>query len=149
MIFAIVLAMRPISAQKRGKKQRFQQAIRDAAIDQVGKAKLPLLDGQLYARITWFHAVYPQLDVDNIAKPILDALVGVVYDDDNRIAQCVITRIDTRQDSKLPDIHPLPDILEKLYQFIRVEKQKHVLYIEIGQHSEPKIVFGPIDGGST
>lgn len=117
-------------------------------MSRVGKAKLPLLDGELYARITWFHAVEPDMDVDNIVKPIFDALVGMVYDDDHRIAQCVITRVDSRQEPDLPDTHAFPDVLEKLAKFIKEEKRKHVLYIEIGQIPSPqKIVFGPIDGG--
>ena len=146
MTFAIVLAERPVSAQKKGKKQRFKQAIRNAAMRQVGKAKMPLLNGELYARITWFHRVYPQLDIDNIPKPILDALVGIVYDDDHRIAQCLTSRIDTRQDHKLPDVHPVPDILKELHQLINVKKLENVIYIEIGQLSKLKILFGP-DGG--
>lgn len=148
MTFAMALAKKPISAQKRGKKQRYQQEIRDAAISRVGKAKLPLLDGELYARITWFHAIKPDLDVDNIAKPILDALVGIVYDDDNRIAQCLITRVDSRQEPDLPDTHVFPDVLKKLANFIKAEKRKHVLYIEIGKIRSPqKNFFGPINGG--
>ena len=146
MTFAIALALKPASAQKR-KKTRYKQNLRDAAINRIGGAKTPLLDGQLYARITWFHAEEPKLDFDNIVTPILDALIGVVYDDDQRIAQCLVTRIDSRQDLDLPDIHSLPDILETLTTLIKKEKHKHVLYLEIGEISSLKMVFGLIDGG--
>ena len=39
----------------------------------------------------------PSLDVDNMSKPILDVLQGVVYDDDRQIRQAELThvRIDT------------------------------------------------------
>lgn len=145
MTFAMALAKKPISAQKRGKKQRYQQEIRDAAIKKVGKAKLPLLDGELYARITWFHAVKPDIDVDNIAKPILDALVGVVYDDDQRIAQCLITRVKSRPKPRLSESFISKELHSQIYELLK--NHKDVLYIEVGQFSLPEVVFGPIDGG--
>ena len=40
-----------------------------------------MLGGDLYCRITWFHAVKTTQDVDNIAKIILDSLKGVVFTD--------------------------------------------------------------------
>ena len=143
--FAMALAKKPISAQKRGKKRRYQQEIREAAMLRVGKAKLPLLDGELYARITWFHAAEPKLDVDNIVKPIFDALVGIVYDDDHHIAQCVITRVRSRPQPDLSDEHILPDLYSQLKKLIR--NHPHVLYIEVGQLSLSKVIFGPTDGG--
>lgn len=35
-------------------------------------------------KITFFHNEAP-LDVDNMIKPIQDALIGIVYDDDKRV----------------------------------------------------------------
>jgi Holliday junction resolvase RusA-like endonuclease len=76
MTFAPALAIKPISAQKRGKKQRFQQTIREAAEKYISESKPLFVTGKLYVRLIWFHALKPDLDVDNIAKPILDALSG-------------------------------------------------------------------------
>ncbi len=39
--------------------------------------------------IIFFYFQDTDLDVDNIAKPILDALVGVVYDDDQSVVQLI------------------------------------------------------------
>ncbi|MGB0387340.1 MAG: RusA family crossover junction endodeoxyribonuclease [Ardenticatenaceae bacterium] len=146
MTFAIALVKKPISAQKRGKKQRYQQEIRDAAIKSIGKTKLPLFYEELYVRITWFHAIKPNLDVDNIAKPILDALVGIVYDDDNRIAQCLITRVKSRPKSFLSKRYISLEFRTQLEDLF--ENHQDVLYIEVGPLYLPEVVFGPIDGGS-
>ena len=143
--FAMALAKKPISAQKRGKKRRYQQEIREAAMLRVGKAKLPLLDGELYARITWFHAAEPKLDVDNIVKPIFDALVGIVYDDDHHIAQCVITRVKSRPKPFLSKRYISAEFRAQLEKLI--ENNEHVLYIEVGQLSLSDVIFGPTDGG--
>ena len=144
--FAMALAKKPISAQKRGKKRRYQQEIREAAMLRAGKAKLPLLDGELYARLIWFHAAKPELDVDNIVKPIFDALVDIVYDDDNRIAQCVITRVKSRPKPFLSKRYISEEFRAELEKLI--ENNEHVLYIEVGQLSLSDVIFGPINGGS-
>ena len=145
MIFAMALAIKPVSAQKRGKKTRYQHSLRNAAMSQVGKAKTSMLDGELYARITYFHAQKTELDVDNIPKPILDALIGIVYDDDNRISQCLITRV-SQKDYILEEDYFLPDVYENLENLL-AENHKDVLYIEVGEVSSHKVFSGPIDGG--
>ncbi len=40
-------------------------------------------------RIILFNFQDTDLNVDNVAKPILDALVGVVYDDDQSVVQLI------------------------------------------------------------
>ncbi len=60
--------------------------------------KIPPLAGRLKAVIINSHTGdKPSLDVDNMSKPILDVLQGVVYDDDRQIRQAELThvRIDT------------------------------------------------------
>ena len=146
MIFVMALAARPTSAQKKGKKQRYQQNIRDAATCSIGCAKTPLLDGELYARIVYFHTIKTELDVDNIPKPILDALIGIVYDDDHRIAQCLTTRVHAQRDYTTTDNLQFSEIHEIIKNFVK-EGKKHVLYIEVGPISEYHIGFGPIEGG--
>lgn len=53
----------------------------------------PLL-GTLKAIVINFHrGDKPSLDVDNMSKPILDAMQTLVYDDDRQIRQCEITHV--------------------------------------------------------
>ena len=143
--FAMALALKPASAQKRGKNARYKQDLRDAAMSQVGEAKTPVLDGELYARITYFHAEKTELDVDNIPKPILDTLIGIVYDDDHRISQCLITRV-SQKDYSLEEDYFLPNVYEDLTNLL-AEDHKDVLYVEVGNVSSHKVYSGPIDGG--
>jgi crossover junction endodeoxyribonuclease RusA len=52
----------------------------------------PLLTGHLKATIINFYAGNkPSVDVDNMPKPILDAMQQIVYDDDRQIIQAEIT----------------------------------------------------------
>jgi Holliday junction resolvase RusA-like endonuclease len=143
MIFAMALPKRPASAQKRGKKQRYQQEIRDAAISETGGAKLPLFNGELYVRITYFHAKKTGLDVDNIPKPILDALIGIVYDNDSQISQCLLTKV-SQKDYSLEEKSFLPEVYEYLDNLL-AQDHEHVLYIEVGPLLSHKVFSGPIE----
>jgi Holliday junction resolvase RusA-like endonuclease len=59
---------------------------------------IPLLMGQLKVILINFHTDdTPSVDVDNMSKPILDALQQVIYDDDRQIIQAEITH--TRLDA--------------------------------------------------
>jgi crossover junction endodeoxyribonuclease RusA len=55
---------------------------------------LPILAVNLKAVIINFYlGNRPSLDVDNMSKPILDAMEGVVYDNDRQITQAEITHV--------------------------------------------------------
>jgi hypothetical protein len=49
----------------------------------------------------------PSLDVDNMSKPILDVLEGIVYDNDHQVTQAEITHV--RIDAPLRVRRGLPD----------------------------------------
>lgn len=52
----------------------------------------PILVGELKVIIINFHeGNKPSLDVDNLSKPILDAMQKIVYDDDRQIRQAEIS----------------------------------------------------------
>lgn len=54
----------------------------------------PILTGELKAIIINFYAgTEPSVDVDNMSKPILDALQKLVYDDDRQIIQVEIAHL--------------------------------------------------------
>ncbi len=73
---------RPQSLQKRGSKENYTQRIRDAAII---AAPYPNRSKRIDIEI-WFHSPsVSRADVDNIIKPVLDALIGIVYEDDRQV----------------------------------------------------------------
>lgn len=83
LYFSFVVKGRPISSQNTGPAKRdWQKKISDVA-------KLlflsPLADSDLVLRVTVFHNRIPEFDIDNVSKPISDALGGVVYHDDRQL----------------------------------------------------------------
>lgn len=76
----------PTSVQTKStaRRTRWKAHVRAAA-----QADWPQLDPPLaqplQLKITYFHLGTP-LDVDNMIKPIQDALIGIAYDDDKRIS---------------------------------------------------------------
>lgn len=74
------------------RQQGYRQAIRDGA--RVQYKDEPSDAESLYARVVWFSRKKGGPDTDNIVKPILDELDGIVYRTDAQIKQCLATRID-------------------------------------------------------
>lgn len=52
----------------------------------------PALDAQISAAIVYFHVDETEIDVDNVIKPILDALKGHIYVDDRLLDQVLSRR---------------------------------------------------------
>ena len=86
----------PISNQQSTPKGQANLAAWRATVEAEAK-KLwtkPILTGNLKAIIINFHlGDKPPLDVDNMSKPILDVLQGIVYEDDRQIRQAEITHV--------------------------------------------------------
>lgn len=59
---------------------------------------VPVTD-ELVMYLTLYHKTSRRSDIDNFSKLILDALTGIVYEDDNQIAQLTVER---RQDKHRP-----------------------------------------------
>lgn len=85
----------PISHQaKSTSRQRWKAAVAAAATAEVTPGNTPTID-DVAIRITYYYEGDTP-DVDNIIKPIQDALIGIVYADDSQVMQAVSskTRID-------------------------------------------------------
>jgi Holliday junction resolvase RusA-like endonuclease len=141
--FSMVLPHRPRSLQRKSKTDKYRQTLRNLAIN---KMMSVILKGPLYSRITWLHRQHVTTDVDNIVKPILDALEGVVFGNDFEICQALATRIDLRRDytivaagASAEDYEALVDLLDR--------GEDDILYVEVGRMEAERVVFGPIDGG--
>ncbi len=146
MSFAMVVARRPVSIEAKS-KGLFQTELRREAAAMWGST--PKLDGDLYIRIVWVHADKTTQDVDNVAKRILDALKGIVYDDDHRIVKCLTEKIWASDEFVLaPEHRPIKIVNRRLEKMLyRYPPLPDVLYIEVGQVTSRRFVFGPIDGG--
>ncbi len=81
----------PISHQaKSTSKRRWKAAVAAAATTKVNPGDVPTAD-DVAIRITYYYEGDTP-DVDNIIKPIQDALIGIVYDDDSQVVQAVSSK---------------------------------------------------------
>lgn len=96
-----------IAPLPRGKRQPGRVAIADAF-----RAKFPdrspttgTIGIQVFAEVPPAIAV---ADVDNLLKPVLDALSGVAYFDDTQISECLVRRIPSKERRLLIRIWSVP-----------------------------------------
>lgn len=85
MLLEFLIERRPLSLQTGNRKnlQAWKEFVKSKAIE---KWNSPLISNQyLHVSIVYLCDDSPP-DLDNIVKPILDALVGLVYEDDEQIA---------------------------------------------------------------
>jgi hypothetical protein len=143
MSFSFLLPQRPVSGQKRS-NPLYKEAVRQAA-----RLRGRAVPGPepLYARIVWLHRERRDQDVDNIVKPILDALNGIAYNDDSQIAQCQVAAFLTSPELEVPQVNVDAKIHKELMSILD-RSPEHVLYIEIGPAATKKVAFGPLDGGA-
>lgn len=92
----------PKSQQARS-RQRWQAQVRQAVPTWV-----ELMGGPLRLRIDFFFDGSTDLDIDNIIKPIQDALKAVVYDDDKTVVDVCARKINLRY---LPVLNATPPAL--------------------------------------
>ena len=81
MIFEFLIPRRPVSLQTRNRTnlQRWKDFVRDEA--EKTWSGTPYNDVNLHLTLVYLCDTDP-VDVDNIIKPIQDALVGTIYEDD-------------------------------------------------------------------
>ena len=82
-------------------------------------------------RITYFFWSATDLDVDNIAKPVLDALKTIVYNDDRQVEEVTVRKTDHTHAIGASDAPP--ELLPMLY------RERHFIHVRC---------FGPPDHGA-
>lgn len=144
MIFSMVLPRTPKSVQTDSRK-KYQKTISNAATAKYVQA--PVGDDRLYIRIIWFARKDVGPDVDNIIKPIADALQGVVYRNDRQLAQCFSMRIDLEKIYKISNDNISSERYQEVIATIDA-RRSDALYIEVGALTSQQAIFGLIDGGA-
>jgi crossover junction endodeoxyribonuclease RusA len=104
MYFDFLIPKRPVSSQTRqtSNLQEWKQYVRsEAAKSWTGQV---LVDRDIQLTLVYLYKRDP-LDTDNIIKPIQDALIGLVYENDSLITDVVSSRrlLYGTFDSTLPD----------------------------------------------
>jgi len=96
----------------------------------------------LYSRIYYFHRGNRTVDTDNVNKPILDALKGIVFADDSQVKWCMVAKIDIAT-NPIVDSEGLPEQwFEQLSEALTDDTRHDIIFIEIGEYLDAKIFFG-------
>ena len=92
LLYEFVVAGPPVSQQTRRRERIHDwKAFVRATAALTWEPRRPPLDGALLVEIIYFYE-FSAADVDNIAKPIHDALKGLVFADDGQITDSVVRR---------------------------------------------------------
>lgn len=92
---------------------------------------------ELYGQVYFFTSDGTDLDADNISKPVWDALIGTVYDDDKQIVQRTSTVVFTKKHD-LIQINGDSDTSAELLQILTGNNVK-CIYVECGCFKETMI----------
>lgn len=117
--FEIVIERTPLSQQASSRHLRAWQQEVQSVVGQAWDAQPPL-DGDVMVIITYYYKG-GALDVDNMPKPILDALNGLVYGDDSQITDLVCRKRDRNRDLQFQDPSSvLVETLGRSEQFLHI-----------------------------
>jgi crossover junction endodeoxyribonuclease RusA len=102
----------PVSQQCRraATKLRWKSAVKGAALNAISADATPK---PLRAEIFYFYLQGGRIDLDNIAKPICDALKKIIYTDDGQIHDLHLRKIDLLGNFHLPET---PGVLARAIQ---------------------------------
>lgn len=76
---------------------------------------------ELSVMIVYYYDGATDLDLDNIAKPVLDAMVGAVYVDDSQVSQLLLRKSPLLKLAVLNDAEPsLLDAIDQGENFVYV-----------------------------
>ena len=132
--FAMAIARRPISVNKKGRSTRYVEEIRGDARAHWDRAPI---DGPTYVRVLWFHRSATSQDIDNILKRIVDGLEGVVYRDDRVVVRCMAARVPMSERITLPSDATESPAFDELSELLS-RQPAHILYVEVGSVSDPR-----------
>lgn len=134
-IFEFTVPGPPVSAQAKRKdtREKWKQRVRRAAEEcwPEGRSRFPSED-LLTLEVTYFCNDLNSIDVDNIPKPISDALTKLVYDDDKRIIDCIARKRALADDLVIEN--PSRTLLAEL------ERSRPFLLIIVRRNVQPKLV---------
>ncbi|MEH2160969.1 MAG: RusA family crossover junction endodeoxyribonuclease [Nostoc sp.] len=125
MPFEFLIPRRPVSLQtkKRENLQAWKNFVRVEA-QKVWKDKSPITKGDIQLTLVYICDEFPA-DIDNIIKPIQDALVDLVFEDDSLISDVDSHR---RFLSDPIDIKSLPSLLQSA-----VILGKECVYVKVSE----------------
>ena len=130
--FEFIVVGRAVSqrAKSSASRDRWRRQIRAEAQTQWGDA-VPE-SGPLAVMVSYL-SVDPGIDVDNIPKPILDALKDVVFADDEQVITPHCRKRRLRSDLEI--VNPPPRLLEY------IGDRQHVLHVAVVRAADSEVTF--------
>ena len=119
--FEFVIVGNPVSqqARRRSRVRQWTQEVRKEAQQRWDIGDSPY-DGAVMVTITYFYDRV-ELDVDNIPKPILDALSGLAYADDGQVTDILCRKRYMIHNLQIEKRSPtLTDALHRNEQFVHI-----------------------------
>jgi len=99
--FQFVIAGPPFSAQSDNREALADWQLRVQAVAATEWAG-PVFRGKVHVVVTYYHeGETARLDNDNMIKPILDALEGVVYDNDRQASYIEVRSLNLKRAARL------------------------------------------------
>ncbi|MGH7717964.1 MAG: RusA family crossover junction endodeoxyribonuclease [Gemmatimonadaceae bacterium] len=130
--FEFIVNGPPVSQQtrRRVRLHEWKRVVR-AAAEQYWPPEQRPFAGLLTLRIFYFFDDAP-VDIDNVTKPIHDALVGLAYADDIQVSDSVSRRRELHGQFSIADLTPvLADALDRSVEFLHVSVSKAPLAGEL------------------
>ncbi|HEY84197.1 MAG TPA: RusA family crossover junction endodeoxyribonuclease [Chloroflexi bacterium] len=125
MLFEFLIPRRPLSVQAKKNRKKWKAFVISEA-KKTWSGTSPYNSGDLHVTLVYLYDDAP-VDVDNIIKPILDSLTGLIYDDD-----ILVTDVESHRRSltgsfeiaKYPDLLVRGILSGKECVYVKIEKSK-------------------------
>ena len=130
--FAIRIDRSPVSQQARSRKLRGEwiETVRRNAAQYWPAQETPSADRLMVTIVHFYDGI--ELDVDNIPKPILDGIKGLVYDDDRQITDLVCRKRELKENLPIPELpNHLQEGINRGYPFV---------YIQVAAAPNPEVI---------
>ncbi len=107
LLFEFIVDGPPISQQtrRRDRLRAWKDTIRREA-ERYLSTSVPPINGLVEVTVIYFYVGVP-LDTDNIIKPILDALIGLVYNNDDQVTDVVSRKRNLHSSFKITNLSPV------------------------------------------
>jgi hypothetical protein len=133
----IIVPRKALSQNARG-NPKYRAALAAAA---QSVSSVPLAGGRLYSKVYYFHRGKRGIDADNLSKPVLDALSGIVYQDDSQVMLRIVAKIALDVDAyELIQSGIAPARYRRLIELIAEEPD--ILYVEVGELTMFRLSLG-------
>jgi len=98
-------------------------------------------NGTLHITITYYYENSP-VDTSGIVKPITDALIGLVYNDNSQIDELTLSRQDLYGSFRIPDFSPvLAEGFGRSHEFLHVKIDGLPAFRELVKEVEPEAIL--------